>query len=124
MQRIILSIHWEKKAQIPASFSILVHHYNSEPFFPNTGSSLFFSSKPNEGASYSTLVVWFFFPGFSGGDIIVSPYGNRTVTGTIVAFPDITSLPARFEVRLIPNRIVHIMLPTDATLTHTEGKGK
>jgi len=85
-----------------------------------------YSSPPSQMKVQVTQPLSFgsFFPGFSGGDIIVSPYGNRTVTGTIVAFPDITSLPARFEVRLIPNRIVHIMLPTDATLTHTEGKGK
>jgi hypothetical protein len=85
-----------------------------------------YSSPPNQMEVRVTQPLSFgsFSPGFSGGDIIVSPYGNRTVTGTIVAFPDMTPLPARFEVRLIPNRIVHIVLPTDATLTHTEGKGK
>lgn len=113
-----------KKAQIPASFSILVHHYNSEPFSQIPEAA--YSSPPSQMKVQVTQPLSFgsFSPGFSGGDIIVSPYGNRTVTGTIVAFPDITSLPARFEVRLIPNRIVHIMLPTDATLTHTEGKEK
>jgi hypothetical protein len=94
--------------------------------FSQIQEAAYYSSSPNQMEVRVTQPLSFgsFSPGFSGGDIIVSPYGNRTVTGTIVAFPDMTPLPARFEVRLIPNRIVHIVLPTDATLTHTEGKGK
>jgi hypothetical protein len=94
--------------------------------FSQIQEAAYYSSPPNQMEVRVTQPLSFgsFSPGFSGGDIIVSPYGNRTVTGPIVAFPDITPLPARFEIRLIPNRIVHIVLPTDAILTHTEGKGK
>ena len=82
------------------------------------------SSPTSQMEVYVTQQLSFgsFSNGTLGGEITVSPDGSVFVTGSIVTFPDVAPLPAIFEVRSTPNRMVHIILPTIATLTHVQGK--
>lgn len=62
-----------------------------------------------------------FFTGSSGGAVVITPEGNRTVSGTVIALPLSPGTPAIFEVSLVPNRMVHISFPSSVTLRRTGG---
>ncbi len=83
-----------------------------------------FSSPSSQMEVYVTQQLSFgsFSNGTLGGEITISPQGILSVNGSIIIFPDVTPTPAIFEVKSTPNRIVHIILPTHATLTHSKGK--
>ncbi|MFA7489520.1 MAG: DUF4402 domain-containing protein [Mariniphaga sp.] len=80
---------------------------------------------PNRLQVYATQELSFgsFSTGSSGGTVIISPTGNRSVTGTVIEFMLSVGNSAIFEVRLIQGRMVHILLPTQATLTRV-GSGE
>lgn len=62
-----------------------------------------------------------FFTGSSGGTVVITPEGNRTVTGTVIALPFSPGAQAIFEVTLVPNRMVHIAFPSSVTLRRIGG---
>jgi len=57
----------------------------------------------------------------SGGTVTITPEGNRTVTGTIIALASSPSTPAVFDVRLAQGRMVHILFPGSASITRIGG---
>jgi len=81
------------------------------------------STPPSKMEVYVTQQLSFgsFSNGTLGGEITISPDGNVFVTGSIVTFPDVAALPAIFEIRSIPNRMVHIVFPLNTTLTRSPG---
>src|SRR5690554_5781640 len=64
-----------------------------------------------------------FFAGTSGGTVTISPNGTRSVTGTVVELAQSPGLPAIFDLRLVPGRVVHIVFPTSAQLIRKGGGG-
>ena len=62
-----------------------------------------------------------FYVGASGGSVIISPTGNRTTTGTVMGLAADPGMPAIFNIRLIPGRLVHISFSSSATLTRIGG---
>jgi hypothetical protein len=82
------------------------------------------SSPPNRLQVYLVQDLSFgsFFTGSSGGAVVITPEGNRTVSGTVIALPNSPGTPAIFEVRLIPNRMVHISFPSSATFCRVGGR--
>jgi hypothetical protein len=81
-------------------------------------------SSPNRLQVYVVQDLNFgsFFTGSSGGAVVITPEGNRTVSGTVIALPDPPVTPAIFEVRLIPNRMVHISFPSSVTFRRVGGR--
>ncbi len=63
-----------------------------------------------------------FFPGSSGGTVIVSPTGSRSSTGTVVLAGG-AAYQAIFEVRLIPGRLVQIQIGPSVQLLRIGGGG-
>ena len=63
-----------------------------------------------------------FYPGGTGGTIIVSPHGIRSSTGTVVLVGG-NSFPAIFDVKLIPGRLVQIVTEASALLNRIGGGG-
>jgi hypothetical protein len=62
-----------------------------------------------------------FFTGSSGGAVVITPEGNRIVSGSVIALPSSLGTPAIFEVRLVPNRMVHLSFPSSVTLRRIGG---
>lgn len=63
-----------------------------------------------------------FFPGSSGGTVVVSPTGSRSSTGTVVLAGG-AAYQAIFDVRLIPGRLVSIMIGPPVQLVRIGGGG-
>jgi hypothetical protein len=80
-------------------------------------------SPPNRLQVYLVQDLSFgsFFTGTSGGAVVITPEGNRTVSGTVIVLPCSPGTPAILEVRLTPNNMVHISFPSSATLRSTGG---
>lgn len=62
-----------------------------------------------------------FFTGSSGGTVVITPEDNRIVSGSVITLPLSPGTPAIFEVRLVPNRMVHISFPSSVTLRRVGG---
>ncbi|HHN47547.1 MAG TPA: DUF4402 domain-containing protein [Bacteroidales bacterium] len=62
-----------------------------------------------------------FYVGASGGTVVISPGGSRSTTGTVMGLASDPGMPAIFNVRLIPGRLVHISFSASATLTRAGG---
>lgn len=79
---------------------------------------------PNQMQVYSIQQLSFgsFFPGNSGGSVIMSPSGMRSSTGSVVLAGG-SYFQAIFEIRLIPGRLIQIQLGPTATLTRSGGGG-
>ena len=78
---------------------------------------------PSQLQVYATQELAFgsFFTGSSGGTVTISPEGSRSVTGTVTGLALDNGSAAVFDLRLVPGRVVHIVLPTSAQLTHSSG---
>ncbi|MDZ4205326.1 MAG: DUF4402 domain-containing protein [Bacteroidales bacterium] len=63
-----------------------------------------------------------FYTGATGGTVVISPEGGRSVTGTVVQAGGLVH-HAIFVVELLPGRQVSISLGPDVTLTRTVGGG-
>jgi hypothetical protein len=62
-----------------------------------------------------------FYVGATGGTVVMSPGGSRSTTGTVMGLASDPGMPAIFNVRLVPGRLVHINFSSSATLTRTGG---
>lgn len=62
-----------------------------------------------------------FFTGSSGGTVVVSPTGTRSVTGTVIDLALSPGSAAVFDLRLVPGRVVHIHFPPSAQLIRNGG---
>lgn len=100
---------------VVAFVSLFSHQLQAQSPFP----------PPSQLQVYSTQELGFgaFFTGSSGGAVIISPEGSRSVTGTVTGLALDNGSAAVFDLRLIPGRVVHIVLPASAQLTHT-GSGE
>ena len=78
---------------------------------------------PGQLQVYATQELAFgaFFTGSSGGTVTLSPQGSRSVTGTVTGLALDNGSAAVFDLRLIPGRIVHIVLPASAQLVRIGG---
>ena len=83
------------------------------PFPPPNQLQVFGMQELNFG-SFST--------GASGGTIVITPEGFRTSTGSVILMGGNFS-QAIFEVKLIPGRLVHIILGPQIQLTRMGGGG-
>jgi len=70
-----------------------------------------------QGISYGN-----FFPGTTGGTVVVDPNGFRSSTGSVVLAGGMFQ-PAIFIIELLPGRLVNIMLSPASTLTRVGGGG-
>ena len=100
------------------SFTILmlfsqVSSAQNTPFPPPNQLQVFDMQALNFG-SFST--------GTSGGTVKISPQGFRTSTGSVILMGGFSN-QAIFEIKLIPGRLVQIMLGPQATLTRIGGGG-
>ncbi len=82
--------------------------FGQSPFPPPNQLQVFATQELNFGS---------FFAGSTGGEVIVSPEGSRSTTGSVMELALSPGMPAIFDVRLIPGRIVHISFPQSAMLT-------
>ncbi len=72
---------------------------------------------PAQGLSFGS-----FYEGATGGSVIVSPYGTRSASGSVILLNQgISFSPAIFEVDAEPGTIVTIVNGSDATLTGSAG---
>lgn len=78
---------------------------------------------PSHLQVYATQELAFgaFFTGSSAGTVTISPQGSRSVTGTVTGLALDNGSAAVFDLRLIPGRMVHIVLPVSAQLTRIGG---
>ena len=78
---------------------------------------------PNQLQVFSSQGLGFgsFYTGSSGGSVTISPTGGRTTSGTVVGLMTDPGMPAIFNVRLVPGRLVHIQFDASATLTRMGG---
>ncbi|HRZ42586.1 MAG TPA: DUF4402 domain-containing protein [Bacteroidales bacterium] len=63
-----------------------------------------------------------FYTGSSGGTVVVTPYGTRSVTGSVMAMGGSFN-QALFIIELLPGRLVQIMLGSGSTLYRNGGGG-
>lgn len=79
---------------------------------------------PSEIQVYAIQELAFgsFITGFSGGTVTITPQGNRFVTGTITGLSVSMGSAALFEVKMVPGRTIHILLPEFAQLTRIGGE--
>lgn len=94
-------------------FAAEVHAQPGSPFPP-----------PRELRVYTAQGISFgnFFPGATGGSVIVDQTGVRTTTGSVVLAGGMYQ-PAIFIIELLPGRQVHIGLSGASTLTRVGGGG-
>jgi hypothetical protein len=79
---------------------------------------------PNQMEVFSVQQLNFgsFTTGASGGMVVISPEGFRSSTGTVILMGGNFN-QAIFEIKLIPGRLVQIILGPQATLTRIGGGG-
>lgn len=77
---------------------------------------------PREIIVYSAQDLSFgsFFPGATGGIVVIYPSGLRSESGSVVLAGGFYQ-PAVFIVELLPGRMVHVLFSNPATLTKTGG---
>ncbi|HLO92358.1 MAG: DUF4402 domain-containing protein [Chloroflexota bacterium] len=79
--------------------------------------------RPLQVTTFQNMSFGAFINGNSGGTVSITPEGARTSTGDIyLVNMGMPYYPAIFEIEALPGNIIHVMLPSYATLTGPGGK--
>lgn len=85
----------------------------AQPFIPKRGSM--------QVHAVQELAFGSFVTGSTGGTVVVSPEGNRSVTGTVIGLALSPVSSAVFEVEIAGRHWIHFNFPESAQLTRTGG---
>lgn len=79
--------------------------------------------RPMQVSTFQNMSFGAFINGNSGGTVIITPDGARSSTGDIyLVNMGLPYYPAIFEIEALPGNIIHVLLPSYATLTGPGGK--
>jgi hypothetical protein len=79
--------------------------------------------RPMQVTTFQNMSFGAFINGNAGGTVIITPEGSRSSTGDIfLVNMGMPYYPAIFEVEALPGNIIHVNLPSFATLTGPGGR--